>query len=189
MLEVCGFNQWLLALLKKMECDELILIQPDKKTRHKTDRRDAARLSELLWVNRERLLAGERVQGVRRVYIPAGAEADSRQVTSLRQRLSKQRTQTINRIKQILHKHNLIHHKPKGWIERAAQLPPARNSTKITPGNGNFKKTRVAIKNKTNRRTRTNIKKSERTFLRKKYAPTTSPTPRDSHEKEGTITE
>jgi len=52
MLEVCGFNQWLIALLKKMECDDLILIQPDKKSRRKTDRRDAARLSELLWVNR-----------------------------------------------------------------------------------------------------------------------------------------
>jgi len=159
-----------------MECDELILIQPDKKTRHKTDRRDAARLSELLWVNRERLLAGECVQGVRRVYIPTGAEADSRQVTSLRQRLSKQRTQTISRIKQILHKHNLIHHKPKGWIERHSNhLPETRQ--RLRPEMETSKKTRVAIKNKTNRRTRTNIKKSERTFLRKKYAPTTSPTP------------
>jgi len=148
-----------------MECDELILIQPDKKTRHKTDRRDAARLSELLWVNRERLLAGERVQGVCRVYIPTGAGADSRQVTSLRQRLSKQRTQTINRIKQILHKHNLIHHKPKGWIERAAQLPPARNSTKITPGNGNFKKkTRVATKTKPTEEPEQTLKKANELF-------------------------
>jgi transposase len=120
MLEVCGFNQWLIALLKKMKCDELILIQPDKKSRRKTDRRDASRLSELLWVNRERLLAGERVQGVRRVYIPTETEADSRQVTSLRQRLGKQRTQTINRIKHILHKHNLIHRKPTKTFQTIA---------------------------------------------------------------------
>jgi len=120
MLEVCGFNQWLIALLKKMECDELILIQPDKKSRRKTDRRDAARLSELLWVNRERLLAAERVQGVRRVYIPTETEADSRQVTSWRERLGKQRTRVINAIEHLLNKNNLIHHKPTKTFQTVA---------------------------------------------------------------------
>ena len=36
----------------------------------KTDRRDAHALSELLWINRERLLRGDRVHGVRTVHLP-----------------------------------------------------------------------------------------------------------------------
>ena len=48
-VEVCGFNDWLLALLPKYGCVQSILIQPTKKPKVKTDRRDAHALSELLW--------------------------------------------------------------------------------------------------------------------------------------------
>lgn len=52
-VEVCGFNDWLLDLLPKHGCHQVILIQPTKKPKVKTDRRDAHSLSELLWTNRD----------------------------------------------------------------------------------------------------------------------------------------
>ncbi|HYT89576.1 MAG TPA: hypothetical protein VEL76_12790 [Gemmataceae bacterium] len=50
-LEVCGFNDWLIRMLRDYRCHQVILIQPDDRKKRKTDRRDAAALSELLWVN------------------------------------------------------------------------------------------------------------------------------------------
>lgn len=58
-LEVCGFNDWLIGMLHDYRCHKVILIQPEERKLRKTDRRDAAALSELLWVNRERLLQGK----------------------------------------------------------------------------------------------------------------------------------
>ena len=107
-VEVCGFNDWLLKLLAEHGCRETIVIQPEKRSKKKTDRRDANALGELLWVNRRRRrLAGSKVQGLRRVELPSGTEAEDRQVTVLRRRLGQQRTRTINRVKHILRKHNL----------------------------------------------------------------------------------
>src|SRR5215813_5316619 len=51
-LEVCGFNDWLIRMLRDYRCHKVILIQPADRKQRKTDRRDAAALSELLWVNR-----------------------------------------------------------------------------------------------------------------------------------------
>ncbi|HET6881535.1 MAG TPA: hypothetical protein VFI31_15335 [Pirellulales bacterium] len=42
-VEVCGFNDWLLKLLREYGCKEVILIQPEEHPRKKTDRRDANR--------------------------------------------------------------------------------------------------------------------------------------------------
>ena len=56
-VEVCGFNDWLLKLLAEFSCRETVLVQPEKRTKNKTDRRDADALGELLWTNRQRLLA------------------------------------------------------------------------------------------------------------------------------------
>jgi transposase len=106
-VEVCGLNDWLLKLLAEHGCRETILVQPEKRSKQKTDRRDAGALGELLWVNRQRLLAGKKVQGVRRVQLPTPAEAEDRQLTAWRQRLGQCRTRTINKIKHILRKHNL----------------------------------------------------------------------------------
>src|SRR5262249_33068690 len=55
-LEVCGFNHWLIRKLHDYRCHQVILIQPEERKLRKTDRRDADALSELLWVNRDRLL-------------------------------------------------------------------------------------------------------------------------------------
>ena len=42
-VEVCGFNDWLLKMLTEYGCRETVLIQPEKRSKKKTDRRDAQR--------------------------------------------------------------------------------------------------------------------------------------------------
>jgi len=106
-LEVCGFNDWLLKLLEEEGCRKCLLVQPEGRSKKKTDRRDANVLSETLWVNRERLLAGKRVQGVRVVLPASPEEGESRQLTALRKRIAQLRTRTINKVQRILLKHNL----------------------------------------------------------------------------------
>ena len=83
-LEVCGFNEWLIRMLQDYRCQKVILIQPDDRNKRKTDRRDAAALSELLWVNRERLLAGKPVRGLRQVNIASTSDQENRRLTTLR---------------------------------------------------------------------------------------------------------
>lgn len=131
-VEVCGFNDWLLELLREYGAQEVVLLHPEKPGRQKTDRRDANRLGELLWVNRLRLRAGRPVQGLRRVMIPGAADRHDRRLTSLRWRVGRERTRLLNRIKQLLRKHNLEQASPaKGirtqkarrWLEQLA-LPP-----------------------------------------------------------------
>ena len=51
-VEVYGFNDWLFRMLRDYRCHRVILIQPEERKNCKTDRRDAAALSEVLWVNR-----------------------------------------------------------------------------------------------------------------------------------------
>lgn len=130
-LEVCGFNDWLLALLLEFGCREVVLIHPDKRSRRKTDRRDAGKLSELLWLNGERLQNGQKPQGLRRVVIPSADDQQDRQLTSVRKRVGQQRTRTINKIKNILRRHNLTWQQPtktfqtrsvRHWLEKL-QLP------------------------------------------------------------------
>jgi transposase len=117
MLEVCGFNTWLLKLLPEVGCRETIVIQPEKQSKQKSDRRDANTLGEILWVNRERFLAGKRVQGVRRVYLPSGLDQEARQLTTLWVRATAMRTRTINRVRHIVGKHNLQHGMPTKGIQ------------------------------------------------------------------------
>jgi transposase len=116
-LEVCGFHNWLVERLKAdPSCSEVVLIQPEETSKKKTDRRDASRLSEILWVNRQRLLAGQAVRGLRRVYIPTDDERQDRQITSVRMRQGRQRTRTINQIRHILRRNNLEWERPtKGF--------------------------------------------------------------------------
>lgn len=121
-VEVCGFNDWLLVMLKEYGCQEIVLMQPKKRSKQKTDRRDANELGEVLWVNRQRLLAGQRVQGIKRVRIVDAEDRHDRQLTTMRLRVTQQRTKTINRIKQILRRHNLEQHQPtKGFQTKAVQ--------------------------------------------------------------------
>src|SRR5271167_3706130 len=106
-LEVCGFNDWLIRMLQDYRCHKVILIQPDERKKCKTDRRDAAALSELLWVNRDRLLQGKPVRGLRQVAIATSTDQENRRLTTLRKDAGRDRTRIINKIKQILRRHNL----------------------------------------------------------------------------------
>ena len=106
-LEVCGFNHWLLAMLEEYGCQETVLIQPEERSKKKTDRRDANWLSQTLWVNRRRLLEGKSVQGLRRVQPPSPEDEENRQLTTLRRRIREKLTRAINAVHHILLKHNL----------------------------------------------------------------------------------
>ena len=132
-VEECGFTHWLIERLKIHECDLIVLVQPLKRHRHKTDRRDAAKLAEILWVNRDRLRAGERLHGIRQVMIPTEEDRQNRLLTNARIRLARQRTRAINQIKAILRQFNLMHACPakgiqtkraKAWL-RTVELPEA----------------------------------------------------------------
>ncbi len=111
-VEVCGFNDWLIRLLRDYRCHKVILIQPEERKRRKTDRRDAAALSELLWVNRDRFLAGKPVRGLRQVDIACTTDQENRRLTTLRKEASQTRTRIVNTIKHILRRHNLQWHMP-----------------------------------------------------------------------------
>jgi hypothetical protein len=120
-VEICGFNDWLLEMLKEYGCCETVLIQPEKRSRKKTDRRDASALSQLLWVSRQRVLGGKRAQGLKRIILPSQEEQDNRQLTSWRQRTAVLRTRTINKVQHILLKHNLQQECPtKGMKTKSA---------------------------------------------------------------------
>lgn len=106
-LEVCGMNPWLLEILKEYGCRETVVTQPTERSKQKTDRRDAGVLSHLLWVHRQQFLDGKHPLGLRRVQPPTPQEADDRQVTALRARLTKKRTAVLNGIHKLLRKHNL----------------------------------------------------------------------------------
>ena len=43
-------EDWLLKLLPEHGCRETIIVQPGERSSHKTDRRDASSLSEVLWI-------------------------------------------------------------------------------------------------------------------------------------------
>jgi transposase len=116
-VEVCGFNDWLLKLLVEYGAQEIILLQPEDRQRQKTDRRDANRLGELLWLNRQRLAAGLRVQGMRRVVIPSADDRLDRHLTSLRWRMGRERTRLFNRLKGLLRRHNLEQECPTKGIK------------------------------------------------------------------------
>ena len=106
-LEVCGFNDWLIRMLKDYRCHKVILIQPDERKKRKTDRRDAAALSELLWVNRDRLLHGKPVRGLRQIDMASSTDQENRRLTTLRKEAGQARTRLVNKIKHMVRRHNL----------------------------------------------------------------------------------
>ena len=106
-LEVCGFNDWLIRMLRDYRCHKVILIQPEERKNHKTDRRDAAALSELLWVNRSRLAEGKPVRGLRQIGIASTTDQENRRLTTLRKDAGRAKTRIINTIRHILRRHNL----------------------------------------------------------------------------------
>lgn len=106
-MEVCGFNGWLIKHLEKWGCKRVFVIRAPHRVRQKTDRRDAAKLSDLLWINRDRIAAGQKLIHVSVVYQPTEAEAYDRQLTHMRHRLGRGLTRIKNSIKGILRRHNL----------------------------------------------------------------------------------
>jgi hypothetical protein len=58
-VEVCGFNHWLLEELQRRCCREIVVVQPDDSAVTKTDQRDANTLCELLWNNRKQAVDGK----------------------------------------------------------------------------------------------------------------------------------
>jgi len=106
-LEVCGFNDWLIRMLRDYRCHKVILIQPEDRKQRKTDRRDAAALSELLWVNRDRLLQCKPVRGLRQVDIASSTDQENRRLTTLRKEAGQARTRLVNQVRHLLRRHNL----------------------------------------------------------------------------------
>jgi len=122
LVEVCGFNEWLLKLLAEYGCREIVLAQTEHRSKKKTDRRDANSLGELLWINRGRLASGERLAHLRRVRPASPSDATDRQLTALRKRLAEQRTRALNGIQHLLLKHNRQQESPtKGLQTKAAR--------------------------------------------------------------------
>lgn len=111
-VEVTGFNDYLLKLLREHGCRKVILVQPTETKKRKTDRRDARQLRDLLWTNRHRILQNQRVVVLRVVTPTSPEEAKQRQLTSLMKLLRKHRTQLLNRMHIILKKHNSQHEIP-----------------------------------------------------------------------------
>ncbi len=120
-MEVCGFNGWLIKRLEQWGCKRVYVISAPDRVRQKTDRRDAAKLSELLWINRDRIAAGQSLVHVSEVYQPTEQAQYDRQLTHLRYRLGRALTRAKNRIKGILRRHNLEQECPtKGGFTQAA---------------------------------------------------------------------
>jgi len=116
-LEVCGFNDWLIRMLQDYRCHKVILIQPEDRKKCKTDRRDAAALSELLWANRDRLLQGKPVRCLRQVDIASSTDQENRRLTTLRKEAGQARTRLVNQVRHLLRRHN------RQWEMPTKRLP------------------------------------------------------------------
>lgn len=120
-LEVCGFNDWLIQMLQhEYGSPAIILVQPRSHDRRKTDPRDAKQLSDILWINRDRISKSLPIEGVRRVMIPTDEQRDDRRLTALRQAVGRELTRVINRIKGILRRHNIEQDSPTKGIQTKA---------------------------------------------------------------------
>ncbi|MDO5581746.1 MAG: transposase [Planctomycetia bacterium] len=131
-LEVCGFHEWLIEILKNYECKEILLVQADTSSNKKTDRRDANVLAELLWNNRFHIINNNRPNGLRRVYQPNKNENEIRQLANLRPHIIHLRTKVINKVRGILRKQNKIQGAPskdfktkkvRTWLEIVGLFP------------------------------------------------------------------
>lgn len=130
-VEVCGFNGWLVRSLQEAGCTRTFVVAAPPPQRNKTDKRDAAKLSELLWVNRERIAAGNRLVQLREVYQTTETEEEARRVVRLRLNITRTQTRVKNHIGGILRRHNmerdcptkgLFTQKSIAWLKKA-KLP------------------------------------------------------------------
>jgi transposase len=121
-VEVCGFEDWLLKLLREYGCMCTVLVQSKERAKRKTDRIDANKLGEQLWMNRFRLAAGQRLQQLRQIEPPSEEDAAARQITMVRVRMGRERTRMLNQIQRLLRKHNLSQECPT----KSVRTQPAR---------------------------------------------------------------
>lgn len=122
-VEICGFNDWLVKLLPEHGCQETVVVQPEERSKHKTDRRDASGLSETLWINRDRISQGLPVRGLRRIQLPDPVAQADRRLTSQRHDVGRELTRSINRLKAVLRRHNLEQECPtKGIQSKRARI-------------------------------------------------------------------
>ena len=66
------------------------------------------KLDDKLWVNRVRFAAGQVVRDLKRVYLVTQKEREDRQLTALRKSPGQRRTRTLNKIRRIVNRHNMI---------------------------------------------------------------------------------
>ncbi len=132
-VEVCGFNEWLLEMLKNFRCAKILLVQPEDSDKRKTDKRDAAALSELLWLYRDKIANQQPIKKLKIVYQPTRRQNQLRRLTSLRKDARVQVGRAINRIRSVLRRHNLQHQMPtktfptiaaREWV-KTIKLPAA----------------------------------------------------------------
>lgn len=121
-VEVCGFNDWLLEMLKNFRCRRVVLVQPEDSGNRKTDRRDAAKLSELLWLLRDHIAAGKPVSKLRIVKQPTSVQLQQRRLTTLRKDARANCGRAINQIRHTLRRHNLQHEMPTKTFPTIAPL-------------------------------------------------------------------
>lgn len=99
-----------------------MLIQPKDSSRKKTDRRDAAKLSELLWLYRKRLAQNKPINKLKVVAIPTASQNALRRLTTLRKIARANQTRAINQIKYVLRRHNLQHDLPTKTFPTVAAM-------------------------------------------------------------------
>lgn len=121
-VEVCGFNDWLIEMLRNFRCQRIVLVQPEDSGRRKTDRRDAAKLSELLWLFRKRIEDGKPIDKLRIIKHPTATQTQQRRLTTLRKDARAKYGRAINQIRHTLRRHNLQHSMPTKTFPTIAAL-------------------------------------------------------------------
>lgn len=111
-VEVCGFGDWLIEMLKNFQCQRIVVVQPEENGKCKTDRRDAAKLSEELWLYRDRIEKGKRINKLKIISLPDSTQTQLRRLTTLRKQARASQARAVNQVKFVLRRHNLQHEIP-----------------------------------------------------------------------------
>ena len=77
-------------------------------------------MSELLWLNRDRIRNKQSIHGVRQVVLPTNIHRDNQRITLIHQHVGRQHARAINQIKHILHRYNLQMNWHLGELEQLA---------------------------------------------------------------------
>ena len=114
-------------MLKNFRYQNIVLVQPKDSSRKKTDRLVAAKLSEELWLYRNRIAQNKPINKLKIVAIPTARQNTLRQWTTLRKIARANQTKAINQIKYILRRHNLKHDLPTKTFPTIAAMEWLKN--------------------------------------------------------------